>query len=122
MISRQSARVRHAEAALCLLVLAAACTERRDPITLEEGVISIENQTRSEWRDVRVVVNDYFGGTVPLLAPGARMNAVLSNMQTGLGQRFDRSRMSVYKIEVTATDADGRPVKLTWGEDRRSTR
>jgi hypothetical protein len=107
-----------AAAALSLIVLTVGCDDRRDPITLEEGVITVENQTGSEWQDVRVVVNDYFGGSAPALAPGQRMNAILSNMQTGLGQRFDRGRMSVYKIEVTATNAEGEPVKLTWGEDR----
>ena len=107
--------------AAALVVLAtAACEERRDPITLEEGVITIENQTASEWKNVRVVVNDYFGGGAPSLGPGQRMNAVLSNMQTGFGQRFDRSRISVYKIEVTATNDDGEPVRLKWGEDRQA--
>lgn len=101
-----------------IVVLTVACGDRRDPITLDEGVITIENQTGSEWKDVRVVVNDYFGGSAPSLAPGQRMNAVLSNMQTGFGQRFDRNRMSVYKIEVTARNADGEPVKLAWGENR----
>lgn len=121
MTGRYAAWTRIACAAVCL-ALAAACDDRTDPIILEEGIITVQNQTGSEWRDVRLVVNDYFGGQVASLAPGARMNAVLNNMQTGLGQRFDRSRMSVYKIEVTATDAEGRPVKLTWGEDRRSTK
>ena len=97
-----------------ILLVALACTERRDPIILDEGIITVENQTDSEWKDVRVVVNDYFGGTVPSLGAGARLNAMLSNMETGFGQRFDRGRMSVRKIEVTATDANGKPVKLTW--------
>lgn len=114
MIGRVRSGTCRAAAALGLVLLAAACDDRRDPIILEEGVITIENQTGSEWTNVRVVVNDYFGGSAPSLAPGQRMNAVLSNMQTGFGQRYDRGRMSVYKIEVTATDADGEPVKLTW--------
>lgn len=109
---RGSSLVRGAVGAALLLAL--ACSERRDPITLEEGIITVENQTSSEWKDVRLVVNDYFGGGVPSLAPGARMNAVLSNMQTSFGQRYDRGRMSVRKIEVTATDADGKPIKLSW--------
>lgn len=100
------------------MLVALACADRRDPITLEEGIITVENQTDSEWKDVRLVVNDYFGGAVPSLAPGARLNAVLSNLQTGFGQRFDRGRMSVRKIEVTATDANGKPVTLSWGSDR----
>jgi len=101
-----------------MIVTSIACTARRDPIVLEEGTITIENQTDSEWRDVKVVVNDYFGGSSPALAPGGRLDALLSGMQTGFGQKFDRGRMSVYKIEVTAKDADGNPVKLIWGSDR----
>ena len=42
------------------------------------------------------------------------MNAPMSQFVTGFGQRFDRGRMSVRKIEVTATDAAGQPVKLEW--------
>lgn len=105
-------------AVAALLLAGAACEERRDPITLEEGIITVENQTDSEWKDVQVVVNDYFGGRVPSLAAGARLNAVLNNMQTGFGQRFDRGRMSVRKIEVTATDASGKPVRLSWNGNR----
>ena len=103
---------------LAIAVAAVACTQYRDPIVVEEGLITIENQTDSEWKDIQVVVNDYFGARAPSLAAGARMNAVLSGMQTGFGQRFDRSRMSVYKIEVFAKDASGNPVKLKWGTDR----
>jgi len=115
-----SSRVRGAAgaAALLLAVTTLACTARRDPVVLEEGVIAIENQTDSEWKNVRVVVNDYFGGSAPALAPGGRLDAPLNGMQTGMGQKFDRGRMSVYKIEVTAIDAEGNPVKLTWGKDR----
>jgi hypothetical protein len=107
-------------AALGVVLLTLACEARRDPIILEEGVITIENQTGSAWKDVRVVVNDYFGASAPSLAPGQRMNAVLSNLQTGFGQRFDRGRQSVYKIDVTATNAEGQPVKLKWGEDKQA--
>ena len=120
MISRAVPSWSAAVAAAIIVCVTAACEERRDPITLVEGVITIENQTGSEWKNVRVVVNDYFGGRAPSLGPGQRMNAVLSNMETGFGQRFDRNRMSVYKIEVTATDTDGEPVKLKWGEDRQA--
>jgi hypothetical protein len=118
MISPSSPARCAAGAALLMIVTSIACTARRDPIVLEEGTITIENQTDSEWRDVKVVVNDYFGGSSPALAPGGRLDALLSGMQTGFGQKFDRGRMSVYKIEVTAKDADGNPVKLIWGSDR----
>jgi hypothetical protein len=99
---------------VALLVCGAACTNRRDPIIVQEGMITLENQSSKAWRDVRITVNDYFVGGSPTLAAGGRMNAPLSQFVTGFGQRFDRGRMSVRKIEVTATDDTGQPVKLDW--------
>jgi hypothetical protein len=100
------------------LVLVAACEVPRDPIVIDEGIVTIENQTAAEWRNVRVTVNDHFSGGVATLAAGGRLTAHLSEFQTGLGQKFDRGRQSVVKVEVTATDSDGKPVTLRWGPDR----
>jgi hypothetical protein len=97
-----------------LLVGMVGCSTPRDPIIVQEGVIMLENQTSSAWRDVRITVNDYFVGGGPSLEAGGRMTAPLSQFVTGFGQRFDRGRMSVRKIEVTATNARGEPVKLDW--------
>ena len=95
-----------------------ACSEVRDPIVVEEGTVTVENLTDSDWKSVRIVVNDHFNGGVPSLKAGQRVNAPLSQFQTGLGYRYDRGRMSVYKVEVTATDSRGQPVSLMWGENR----
>lgn len=101
-----------------LLMLGAACSAPRDAITVDEGLITVENQTNAEWRNVRITVNDHFSGGAQALLPGGRLNAPLSQFQTGLGQKFDRGRQSVYKVEVTATDPDGKPVTLRWGTDQ----
>jgi hypothetical protein len=105
--------------ALAGLSASAACSAARDPITVEEGVVTVENQTSREWRSVRVTVNDHFSGGVASLLPGGRLTAPLSDFQTGFGQKFDRGRQSVFKVEVTATEPDGTPVKLAWGQDQR---
>jgi hypothetical protein len=98
-----------------VMAIAVACSNRRDPIVISEGQIVVENQTSSEWRSVVITVNDHFRGGARTLAPGGRVQAPLNDLQTGFGQRFDRGRMSVYKVEVAATDAEGNPVKLAWG-------
>jgi len=95
-----------------LALLEAACAPRPAPINLAENVVTIENQTSRDWRNVIVTVNDHFSGGTPLLAAGGRLNAPLSQFHTALGQRYDASRQMVYKIAVTATDANGQPVKL----------
>jgi hypothetical protein len=106
--------------ALAGLLFAVACSDARPPVTLQEGIVVLENQTAREWRNVVISVNDHFRGGAPALAAGGRMTAPLSGFQTAFGQRFDRSRQSVSKIEVTATDADGSPVTVAWeGNGRR---
>ena len=47
--------------------------------------------------------------------PGGRLTAPLSQFQTGFGQKFDRGRQSVFKVEVTATEPDGTASELKWG-------
>jgi hypothetical protein len=105
-------------AMLATAMAVAACSVPRDSIIVDEGMITVENQTDQEWRSVRIIVNHHFTGGVPVLAAGGRLNAPLSQLQTGFGQKFDRGRQSVFKVEVTARSADGKAVTLTWGADQ----
>jgi hypothetical protein len=97
----------------------AACEGKRDPIYVNEGVLFVENQTDSDWTDVTVTVNDHFAGGTPRVAAGSRLSAPLNEFKTAFGQRYDRTRQSVFKVEVKATDADGKPVALAWDGERR---
>src|SRR5262245_43980315 len=84
--------------AACALALAAAalamtigaCSAPRDPIVVEEGMVTVENQTNREWRNVKVTINDHFSGGAPVLSAGGRLTAPLSQFQTAFGQKFDR--------------------------------
>jgi hypothetical protein len=104
--------------AIAVLAVAcvSACSKGRDSIVVNEGMLVLENQTDREWRNVRVTINDHFTGGTPSLQPGGLMTAPLRDFQTGFGQRFDRGRMSVFKVRVAATDVDGKPVALAWGK------
>jgi hypothetical protein len=97
---------------LVLGLIHAACKPRPGPIEVADNVVAIQNQTTRDWRNVVVTVNDHFRGGAPALAAGSRMAAPLSQFQTAFGQRYDVSRQMVFRIEVTATDANGEPVKL----------
>ena len=99
----------------CTSLLLTGCSAPREPIVVDEGIVTVENTTEREWRDVKVTVNDHFSGGAASLLPGGRLSAPLGAFQTGLGQKFDRGRQSVFKVEVTATDSAGAPVHLTWG-------
>ena len=89
------------------VVLTAACSSARDPISVRENTVYVENQTSGDWRNVVVTVNDHFRGGVAVLAARGRMTAPLSQFQTAYGQRFDIDRLTVVKVEVAATDSSG---------------
>jgi hypothetical protein len=97
--------------ALGVLLLAPACSPRLDPITVHENIVTVENRTSRDWRDVIITVNDHFRGGAPLLAAGGRLTAPLSQFQTAYGRLYDL-RQNVLKVEVTATDTSGAPVQL----------
>jgi hypothetical protein len=105
-------------AAIALLGIVLFLTRRSSdagpPILLRGEWIVIENQSSSEWRDVSVVVNAYYKGVAPRVAPGGRLEAPLAGFVTGLGRRFDTTVERVTRVEVRATDAAGRPVALDW--------
>ncbi len=88
------------------------------PITIAEGRIVVKNTTDREWRNVVVTVNHHFHGGAPTLAAGGRLHAPLSEFVTSFGQRYDRSRQSVFKVEVTATDSGGEAVRLDWEAEK----
>jgi hypothetical protein len=115
---RPDSIVRRGLFALSLAALVGGCSTPRDVIIVDEGIVTVENQTDQEWRSVRVTVNDHFTGGAASLPAGSRLTAPLSQFQTGFGQKFDRGRQTVFKIEVTATSADGKPVALQWGADQ----
>jgi hypothetical protein len=105
--------------ALLIVVLSAACSPPPGPITVDENVLSVQNQTPREWRNVVVTVNDHFRGGAARLPPGGRMTASLGQFQTAFGQHYDIARQSLFKVEVTAADADGSAVNLRFEPGRR---
>lgn len=105
---------------LVLGLVHAACKTRPGPIEINDNMVAIQNQTSRDWRNVVVTVNDHFRGGTPTLAAGSRMAAPLSQFQTAFGQRYDVSRQFVFRVEVTATDANGEPVKLEFDKRQKT--
>ena len=101
--------------ALALLAVT-ACGTPDPPIAVKEGMVTVINQTDQDWKEVLITVNDHFRGFVPVLKAEGRANAPLSQFTTGHGQRW-ASGTYVKTIDVTAKNADGTDVKLSWGRD-----
>ncbi len=100
-------------AALLALALAAACSDPQDPISVDGNAITIVNESAHDWRNVLIVVNDHYRGGAPVLKADGRLNAPVSQFDTGFGQRWPMGTV-IRKVQVTAEAASGEPVKLDW--------
>ena len=100
------------------LGLAAGCSDPPKPIQVNDNTITVLNQTSDEWRNVLITVNDHYRGGAPVLLPEGRLNAPVSQFNTGFGQRWVAGTV-VRKVEVTAKTASGEPVTLSWDMTQR---
>ena len=100
-------------AALLVLAWSASCSKPEDPIQVDTNAIAVLNQTSEDWKNVLIVVNDHYRGGAPVLKAEGRLNAPISQFDTGFGQRWPPGTR-ITKVVVTATNASGEPVKLEW--------
>ncbi len=96
-----------------LALLVAGCSGPPPPVLVEGGTVTVHNQTDQDWKNVLVTVNDHFRGGANELKAGGRMNAPLSQLTTGLGQKWTQGT-GVRKVHVKAEKPDGTALELTW--------
>jgi len=102
------------------LLAAAACKgQEPNPIRVGTDRITVINLTDTAWRNVDVWLNDHYRAQAPELAAGGRLEVPLGVFVAAYGQRFDPKKQIPAGVEVDATGADGKPVKLVWGKGRR---
>ncbi|MEO6213950.1 MAG: hypothetical protein ABIP65_10020 [Vicinamibacterales bacterium] len=114
---------RRSALSLVLLVLGvtAGCSDPPPPIQVDDNTITVLNQTSEEWRAVLITVNDHYRGGAPVLKADGRLNAPVSQFNTGLGRRWVLGTV-IQKVEVTAKTASGQPVTLNWDMSQRKKR
>ena len=106
---------------LFCLTLLAGCSDPPPPISVSEGMVTVLNQTDEDWKGVLIIVNDHFRGFVPELKAEGRANAPLNQFTTGHGQRW-LGGTRVLTIDVTAKNASGEDVKLSYGREEKPRR
>jgi hypothetical protein len=107
---------------LLLLVLAfsAACSqEERQPILVQADKVTVINMTDTAWSGIEVWMNDHYRIQANQLEPGQRLDIPIGVFIAAYGQHFDPKRQAAFGIEVSAKDARGQAVRLTWGKGRR---
>ena len=114
VVARRSILARFAIiAALAVTFATASCRKiPEEPMKLERNLLTVTNQSGSDWSGVEVWLNTYYRITTSSIAAGARFQAPLDTFVAGFGQRFDFHRMQVRDLRLTAKLPDGTPVEL----------
>ena len=100
--------------ALAVVLLAVACVDvPPDPLQLDGGILTVDNRTSNDWKDVEIWINRYFRVTVPTIAAGAQFRVPLDAFVSGYAQRFDVRHALIKDLRLTAKQPDGKPVALT---------
>jgi hypothetical protein len=94
-------------------LLTGACTKPPpEPLRLDGNLLTIDNRTKDEWKDVEVWLNTYYRLTVSSIPPNGHVQAPLDNFVAGFGQRFQFRRMQIKDLRLTAKLPDGRPLEI----------
>jgi hypothetical protein len=114
-----SRRLRCSAAAVGFVALA-ACGGEPPPraIQFNANQLSVVNQTAVRWTNVEVWMNNHYRVTTPALEPGQRLDVPLDAFVAGNGHRFQPKKQGVEGVQVLATGADGKAVRLNWGKGR----
>jgi hypothetical protein len=99
----------------CVAVaLTAACrsTPPIEPLKLDGNMLTIDNRSTQEWKDVEVRLNKNHTVRIPSIAAGGRMQVPLDTFVAGFGQRFNYHRTQITDLRLTATLPDGKPLEL----------
>lgn len=99
--------------ALLGIVAVAGCSRPlAEPLQLDRGMLTVDNQSASDWTNVEIWVNQYFRATAPSIAARGRFQVPLNAFVSGYGQRFDFPRMPVRDIRLSAKTVRGEAVDL----------
>jgi hypothetical protein len=89
------------------------CTKSAaDPLQLDRNLVTVDNRSSSDWKDVEIRLNTYYRVTAPTIRAGGRFQAPLDTFVAGFGQRFDFRRAQVVELRLVAKLPDGKPLEL----------
>ena len=83
-----------------------------EPLRLEGNMLTVDNQTDTEWTDVEIWVNNHYRMITKSVPAHSRFQAPLDTFVEGFGHRFDFKRQQVRDVRMTAKLPDGKSIAL----------
>ena len=106
------ANCRRAIGAVAVIWSVGCSAPPKEPLQLEGNMLTVENQTSDDWKDVQIDLNMYFRATTSTIIAYSRFQAPLDVFVAGFGQRFDYHRMQIHTLRLSARLPDGKPLVL----------
>ena len=96
-----------------VLVASTGCAKPPpDPLQLDGNLLTVSNQSSSNWTDVEIWLNSYYRVTTRSIPSGGRFQVALDVFVAGFGQRFDFRRAQIKDLRLTAKLENGEPFEL----------
>jgi len=91
----------------------ASCTKPPpDAMTLNGGMLTVDNHTKRDWSNVDIWLNTYYRMQVKSIPAGGRVQTPLDFFVAGLGQRFSYAKMQIRDLRLTAKLPDGTAIEI----------
>jgi hypothetical protein len=91
-------------------------TSTLETIAVDDGTVTVRNQTPRDWQNVRIWVNEHYAGEARSIAAGSFVREPLSRFITAGNVTFDAARLKVNSVVVLAMEPDGTRVRVPWGK------
>lgn len=99
--------------AVAIALATAACSAPPvEPLKLDGNMLTVDNRSDSEWKNVEIWLNTYYRLKTASIPAKGRFQAPLDAFVAGFGQRFEFRRMQIKDLRLNATLPDGKPVEI----------
>ena len=98
--------------ALAVASASACASPPIEPLKLDGNMLTVDNRSSKEWKDVQIWLNTYYRLTAASIPPNGRLQAPLDTFVAGYGQRFQFRRMQIRDLRLTAKLPDGSPIEI----------
>lgn len=86
-----------------------------EAIAIDDGFVTVRNQTSQEWQSVRIWVNEHYAGTAMAIPAGGFVREHLSRFVAAGGQKLNVASTRITSVAVLANEPNGTRVRVTWG-------
>ncbi|HEY7290717.1 MAG TPA: hypothetical protein VH583_12850 [Vicinamibacterales bacterium] len=95
------------------MAAATSCTKSdTEPLKLDRNVLTVDNRSDQEWRNVEIWLNTYYRVTASSIPAKSRFQTPLDNFVAGFGQRFSFRGAQIKDLRLTATLPDGTTMEI----------